>query len=257
MLVPIVRMLQRGGVTWAEFADLGKEVFVDVAGRDYGLQGRPTNASRVAMITGLSRREVARVRKILKGNETPKSPPGSSIAQVLSGWHLDPDFVGADGKPARLPANGGQQSLSGLLDRYGGDTPHGALTKELLQLELVAYLPGGIYEVRAREYVRSALDPDALRQAGIALHDHGATLAHNVDAVQNKRPRFEGMASNPLVAREHVEDFYAYLDERGQAFLEDVDGWLAEHQEAEPGSASSTSVRLGAGVYLIHDEDKR
>jgi hypothetical protein len=52
-------------VTWAELADLSKEVFVDVAGCDYGLQGRPTNASRVAMITGLSRREVARLRNIL------------------------------------------------------------------------------------------------------------------------------------------------------------------------------------------------
>ena len=46
-------------------------VYVDVAGRDYGLQGRPTNASRVAMITGLSRREVSRVRKTLATRDEP------------------------------------------------------------------------------------------------------------------------------------------------------------------------------------------
>jgi hypothetical protein len=257
LLVPIVRILQRSGVTWAEFADLSKEVFVDVAGRDYGLQGRPTNASRVAMITGLSRREVARIRKILTGAEPPKKSPLSSIAQVLSGWHLDPDFLDADGRPVPLPGDGDRQSFRALLDKYAGDTPHGALTKELLQLELVGKSADGVYEVRAREYVRSALDPDMLRQAAVALHDHGATLAHNVDGERQTPPRFEGMASNPRVALHHVEDFYGYLEERGQAFLEEIDAWLAKHQEKQTTPEQSNGVRLGAGVYLIHDEDKR
>jgi len=258
-LAPIVRLLQRSGVTWAEFADLSKEVFVDVAGRDYGLQGRPTNSSRVAMITGLSRREVARVRKILAGVEPAKSPPGSTIAQILSGWHLDPEFLGADGKPAPLPAEGDVKSFKALLKKYAGDTPHGALTKELRKLELVAESTPGIYQVCAYEYVRSPLDPDMLRQAGAALHDHGATLAHNVDAEREAAPRFEGMATNPLVATRHIKAFYDFLDERGQAFLEEVDAWLAEHQIDEAGTSRTQQkgVRLGAGVYLIHDEDKR
>jgi len=126
-----------------------------------------------------------------------------------------------------------------------------------LKLELIAESSPGIYEVRANEYIRSPLDPDMLRQAGVALHDHGATLAHNVDAERQTPPRFEGMASNPLVAARHVKEFYEYLDDRGQAFLEDIDAWLAKHQEQETGSRKSKGVRLGAGVYLIHDDDKR
>jgi len=257
LLVPIIRLLQRSGVTWAEFADLSKEVFVDVACRDYGLQGRPTNSSRVAMITGLSRREVARVRKILTGLEPAKASPGSSIAQILSGWHLDPEFLEADGQPARLPAEGDHKSFQALLKKYAGDTPHSALTKELLKLALVVESRPGTYEVRANEYIRSPLDPDMLRQASVALHDHGTTLVHNVDAERQTPPRFEGMASNPLVASRHVKAFYEYLDERGQAFLEDIDAWLAKHQEQETTSRKSKGVRLGAGVYLIHDDDKR
>ena len=256
LLVPVVRLLQRSGITWAEFAELGKEVFVDVAGRDYGLQGRPTNASRVAMITGLSRREVGRVRKTLAGAEDPKQSPGSSIAQVLSGWHLDADFLGADGGPMRLANDGDGASLAALLKRYAGDTPHGALIKELLQLGLVAEVEPGVYEVRARDYIRSPLDPDMLRQVGVALHDHGMTLAHNVDSERTEPPRFEGMASNPRVARRHIEDFREYLDARGQAFLEEIDAWLSEHRADKTESSSSESVRLGAGVYLIQDETK-
>jgi hypothetical protein len=257
LLVPVVRLLQRSGVAWAEFAELSKEVYVDVAGRDYGLQGRPTNAARVAMITGLSRREVTRVRKTLAGVEAPKQSPGSSIAQVLSGWHLDPDFLNADGNPKRLPANGDDASFATLLKRYAGDTPHGALTKELEKLELIAEVEPGLYEVRAREYIRSPLDPDMLRQVGVALHDHGMTLAHNVDGERTEPPRFEGMATNPRIPGRHAEAFRKYLDQRGQAFLEEIDAWLAKHQVNETESSESESVRLGAGVYLIHDETKR
>ena len=257
LLVPVVRLLQRSGITWAEFAELGKEVYVDVAGQDYGLQGRPTNASRVAMITGLSRREVTRVRKTLAGLEDPKQSAGSSIAQVLSGWHLDTDFLDADARPVRLPAGGDGASLEALLKRYAGDTPHGALTKELLKLELIAEVEPGVYEVRAREYIRSRLDPDMLRQVGVALHDHGTTLAHNVDDERDEPARFEGMASNPRVAERHADAFREYLDQRGQEFLEEIDAWLAEHEADEHESSTSETARLGAGVYLIHDETKR
>jgi hypothetical protein len=33
-LGPIVRVLLRNGVTWSEFAELGKELFVDLARND-------------------------------------------------------------------------------------------------------------------------------------------------------------------------------------------------------------------------------
>jgi hypothetical protein len=254
LLVPIVRLLQRAGISWADFAELSKEVFVDVAGRDYGLQGRPSNVSRVAMITGLSRREVTRVRKILAGSEQGKPAAGGAIAQVLSGWHLDPDFVDSAGRPKSLPADGEGVSLGSLLRRYAGDTPHRAVIKELSKLELIEER-GGRYEVRAREYIRSPLDPDMLRQVGVALHDHGMTLAHNVNPDRREAARFEGMATHPRVAAQHVKAFHVFMEEHGQAFLEEVDGWLSRHQVPEGNSSVSQGVRLGAGVYLIQDDD--
>ena len=64
-LKPIVRFLLRHGVLWKDFAELAKETYVEIARAEYGIDGRPTNNSRVAMLTGLSRREVARVRDVL------------------------------------------------------------------------------------------------------------------------------------------------------------------------------------------------
>src|SRR5512134_387979 len=66
LLRPVVRLLLRCGVTWKEFAELCKVVYVEVAAADFGRRGRPTNASRIAILTGLGRREVKRVREVLE-----------------------------------------------------------------------------------------------------------------------------------------------------------------------------------------------
>ena len=259
LLAPVARLLLRSGVTWGEFAELSKEVFVDVARRDYGIQGRPTNNSRVAMITGLSRREVTRVRDVLIGEAQAPDPPSSRVAQVLSGWHVDPDFLDGDGHPAVLPSNGERRSIAALLKRYAGDLPHGAFLKELQQLGLVEKNGDGGFRVLARDYLRGAADPDIVRQLGVALHDHGVTLAHNVNKERTEPARFEGMASTPRLVPRYAGAFAKFAGERGQAFLEEIDAWLVRHETkgSEKKGADERGVRVGLGVYLIRDDARR
>ena len=251
LLTPIVRVLLRSGIQWSEFAELSKEAYVAVARDEYGLGGRPTNTARVAMITGLSRREAARVRGVLDGRDEPVLPPEDRISRVLTGWYLDPEFLGTDGKPRPLEA-AGPTSIEGLFKRYAGDVPHGALLKELLQLDLVEESADDKFRVKARDYVRGAQDPDIVRQMGVALHDHGTTLAHNVDSERTAPARFEGMATNTQISTEHVEAFHKLITERGQALLEEIDAWLSRHEAKNP--QQTASPRLGVGVYLIHDD---
>ena len=68
-LKPIAKMLLRNGIGYREFAEIAKSAFVDVATSEYGLRGRPTNISRVAVMTGVTRKEVRRIRdKIASGD---------------------------------------------------------------------------------------------------------------------------------------------------------------------------------------------
>ena len=61
ILRPIAKILLRCGIGFREFVEVAKAAFVDVASSDYGLRGRPTNISRVAVMTGLTRKEVRRL----------------------------------------------------------------------------------------------------------------------------------------------------------------------------------------------------
>ena len=66
---PIARIMLRAGVNWRELADVCKAIYVEVATEDFGIRGRPTNISRVAILTGLTRREVRRLRTLLQDDD--------------------------------------------------------------------------------------------------------------------------------------------------------------------------------------------
>ena len=123
VLKPVARILLRFGIGFREFAEVAKTAFVEVASEDFGIRGRPTNISRVAVMTGLTRKEVRRLRdKIEAGDDTlvVKTTP---LWDVLHHWHADKEYADAQGKPLVLPFSGKKKSFSELVRRYGGDIP--------------------------------------------------------------------------------------------------------------------------------------
>lgn len=254
LLKPILRFLLRQGVLWNAFSDLAKEVYVAVARAEYGIDGRPTNNSRVAMLTGLSRREAARVRDVLL-EVVPQEDErqGNRIARILTGWHTDPEFAASDGNPADLPAG----RFTVLLNCYAGDLPHTAVKKEMMSHGLIEETADGDVRVLQRDYVYSRLDPEIIRQMGVALHDHAATLDHNLNEERRSEPRFERLADNAKIPEEKVDAFQSYVEERGLQFLQDIDAWLSQHQVEDEDASIMRTVRLGAGAFLIRDDNQR
>src|SRR6056297_3174712 len=90
---PLVRLLLKHGIGYREFSDICKSSFVAVASDEFGLRGRKTNMSRVAVMTGLSRKEVKKVRNRLGDNtELPKYRMRRPEL-ILTKWHSDPAFL--------------------------------------------------------------------------------------------------------------------------------------------------------------------
>ncbi len=254
LLKPIARILIRGGISWKEFADLGKYAFVEAAGEDYGIAGRQTNASRVALLTGLSRREVARIRESRSPDQDSEESEvrETQIPRLLAGWHQDSDFLDRDGKPRELLKTDHAGEFGDLLKRYAGDIPPVAFTKELLRLKLIKEKDGK-YIVLSRVFTPDLSDPSLLRQAGLTLHDHASTVAHNLNNQREGGPRFERLVSNLNVSQETADKFHELLKTEGQQFLEQLDAWLSEHDQAKPTGRKNSSVRVGAGIYFIQD----
>ena len=262
LLRPIASLLLKCGMTWREFAEVSKGVFIAVASQDYGLNGRPTNVSRVSILTGVSRKEIARVRTLLEQESDPPPNKTTDATRLLSGWHQDPDFLTPAGKPRILPADGEGASFATLWRRYGGDVPVTSMRKELERAGAITILPDGTVRAERRYFMPRRFDPQWILNAGSMLRDLGAGIAHNLDAgalpvAPDGTPpprRFIGRATSDSVDPAALREFEAFVEKNGQEFLERVDNWLTEHEARPAPGAAQKRLRLGLGVFLIADE---
>src|SRR5262245_18164340 len=257
LLRPIARLLLMSGMTWKEFADMAKTTFVEVATEEFGIRGRPTNISRVSILTGIGRREVRKQRAALEQAAAAATPTYlNSATRVLAGWHQDRQFLGANDVPLELIPFGPPPSFEELSRRYGGDVPVGALLKELRAVGAVKEVDGGRLKVLQRAYIPLQVDPEKTLRAGSVFEDFGNTVVHDLTCGPGEQLRFERRASNALIDARAIPEFRALLEREGQAFLERVDAWLTSRAVSEH-ETSRRTVRLGVGLYHIQDDPAR
>ena len=245
---PIAGILLRAGIQWKEVAALGKAIYVEVASREFGIRGRPTNTSRIAILTGFTRREVARLRKLLAEDRFEENERLNHATRVLTGWYTDADFSTADGKPRAL-GNDGPSGFEALCRRFASDVPASTLRKELLSVGAIEERPDGRLLARTRYYMPTRTDPMQVLSSGSVLEDLGTTVEYNLFREDGDLPRFERRATNTRMPASAVKPFQAFLEQEGQAFLERVDAWLTEHESAA--DEEGDTVRLGLGAYFI------
>ncbi len=255
-LRPIARILMKSGIGYREFSEISKSAFVDVATSDYGLRGRPTNISRVAVMTGLTRKEVKRLReRISAGNQVDMQrviPP----AEIIEKWHSDSEFLDIGGRPKILDFVGPSPSFSALVKKYGGDIPPGALRTELKRVGAVKEDDSGRLIVQMkyfRPFDRNEQIQRALSQAvyGLALNiDHN--LSHDRDETWVERTAFSTRirSGDNLRVRRISQD-------RAIEFVESVNDLFSAYEtiysDDEPGHEFAT---VGVGVFYFEAEEQ-
>jgi hypothetical protein len=255
LLQPLARILLRSGITWKEAAEVCKTTFVEVATNEFGLHGRPTNISRVAIMTGLARRDVSRLRKLLDTEQPPDLGKINNATRVLTGWHLDADYLTNSGKPQVIEVEGEEKSFSALTKKYAGDFAPITMLRELLRVGAVVERADGTLQVLKRYYMPLQMDADAVFRAGSVLQDHGNTIDYNLVRGADDPTRFEGRATNANVRNVDVKAFRAFMEAEGQGLLERVDEWLTRHEPSADARRKYKTTRLGVGVYQIQDDE--
>ena len=243
-------MLLRCGMTWKEFSDLSKSVFVEVASDEFGIKNRPTNVSRVSILTGIDRKEVKRQRQLIAA-ETPVADGKTTDAtRVLSAWFQDNDYLNSDSDPAALAEQGPAPSFATLCGQYGGDIAATTLLKELLSTNTIERDANGELRPLRRYYQPAVSDDENLKFASQRLRELFETMNNNVFPSEKHAPIFGGYAANDTMSAEIIPKYREFLEQRGQEFLEEIDDWLTEHAPVA-GSKVKNPVRMGIGLYAI------
>lgn len=178
LLQPLARLFLRFGRGYREFADLSKAAFVIVASEDYGVHGRPTNVSRIAAMTGLTRKEVSRIRARIESDEAATAERGTPLQDIVAAWCSSDEFLDAQGQPAALPLQGGRGSFQSLIKQFAGDIPEGAMRKELQRIG-AASCSGDAMVLSPTRPDNSEAEEDMARRLRTGPYPLMAALAHN------------------------------------------------------------------------------
>lgn len=252
LLTPLVRILLRHGVSFGAFSDLLKQVYVTVAERDFTVPGRKQTTSRIAVLTGLHRKEVARLRRLPADAPDAMDERYNRAARVLTGWLRDRDFHAGDGEPAALAVDD-PAGFPALVQRYSGDMPARAVLDELERVGSVERTDDGRVRLVQHGYVPARDTAQKLQILGTDTRDLIATIEHNLGAAPDDA-RFQRKVSYDNVPEEYVEEFRALAARRSQELLEELDRWLAERdRDRAPATGGSGRVRLGLGIHAIEE----
>ena len=253
MFRPLVRILLRNGVSYRTFSDLAKWVYVDVATKEFDIKGRKQSTSRVSVITGLSRKEVKRMRQLPRPDDRVSSERYNRAARVIAAWRRESNFLDAKGKPAPLPMVGSGATFSELAKRFSGDVPARAILDELIRVGAVEQLEDGRFSLLTRAYIPESSDADKLHILGTDVGHLISTIDHNL------KPDPIGPFLQLKVAYDNLPDeilpaFRRLSAKKAQSLLESLDRWLAQRdRDVTPTVKGSGRNQAGLGIYYFEE----
>ena len=112
-------------------------------------------------MTGLTRKEVRRLRDELEGGRDRISVKTTPLADVLHHWHAQDEFTNSTGQPLTIPFSGDVASFSSLVRKFGGDVPAGAMRTEMKRVGAVRENDDGSLTVLDRSF-QASKDHDTL-----------------------------------------------------------------------------------------------
>lgn len=248
LLRPLVRLLMARGVTCPMLASLLKEVYVEVAERDFAADGPPSD-SRVTLLTGIHRKDVRRLRS--QAPAAAEEIPASVAlgAQIVAAWTSR--FRDAKGRPrplARLQSQGGAESFEALVASVSTDIRARAVLDAWVRLG-VAVLDGDDRVVlRNAAFVPSRGFAEKAFYFGHNVGDHLAAAAHNV--LGGKPPFLERSVHYDSLDAASVAKLAAAAEDAGMQALRSVNK-EAMQAEARDAKTEAPKQRITFGVYFF------
>lgn len=254
LLRPLIRLLLRNGISYGDFADLSRWVFMDVASKEFGIPGRKQTVSRVSVITGLTRKEVSRLQKIKTPDDSAIAHQYNRAARVISGWLRDAQFHDKKGHPANLRFDTGKNSFSALVKKHSGDVPPRAILDELLRVGTVALDENEKICLMADGFIPRTGERDKLHILGTDVQLLLSTIDYNLRQ-DSQTPRFQRKVAYDNLPAEALPEFRQVSAEKAQSLLIELDRHLsAQDRDLNPAVKGTGRKQAGVGIYYFEQD---
>jgi len=257
ILRPVVRLLIAHGVTFPAFSRIAKEVYIEVGTKHFPLPFKKQTDSRVALVTGITRKEIGQIRR---GQAKPPIETAhlnyGLATRVIGRWVSESSYQDEEGEPRLLPYEGdaGIPSFVALVGEVGGDIPPRAVLDELIRVGTVELSPAGEVRLLSRGYIPTGGTEEKLGILGSDAAELIAAIAHNIE-----RPAGEAFLQRKVyydnIGSEAAPELRRRVRDAGGRFVREMNRLLAGYdRDRHPDAPGGARKRAVVGVYYL-DED--
>jgi hypothetical protein len=252
LLHPLVKILLRYNIPYGTFCELAKWVYVDVASSEFVIQGRKQTDSRIATITGLSRKEVRRLRGLNPYDESGSPERYNRAVRVIGGWRKDKIFLDSKGLPRELPFEDAGTSFSSLVKSYSGDIPPRAILDEMLRAGVVELKREKI-KLLSKGYIVKKEESEKIQILGEDVSELISTINRNLDSEANGA-FFQRKVSYDNIPEEALIKLRKLLSDKGEDFTDSVDKIISRYDRDANPAVKEKGERRKAGLGIFYFE---
>jgi hypothetical protein len=254
VLQPLARLMIDHSVQHGQVVEMLKQLLVHESVARYGLSDREVSDTRVALLTGVHRKDVRRLRAAAGSIKKPRATLTVPSA-VVARWISDPRFLRLDQTPrvlARSPKVGtaGEPDFPALVAEVSRDVSARAVLDELLRLGAVELRPQGQVALLDQAFVPQGSPRELFDFLGANVGDHLSAAAHNLTPQRTVPPMLDQSAFSQDLSAQQAQALHSHARQLWAAMLQK---FLAAATLAEQRSQSAPEhnhrVRLGVYFY--------
>jgi hypothetical protein len=258
LLQPLARLMIDHGLQLPSMVELLKKALVAEALHTYGLQDKGSSDTRIALLTGVHRKDVKRLRDA-PPEAGPTPPLVPMAASVVARWISEPRYLQADRTPralARTPGKStpGEPDFTALVAEISRDVGARAVLDELVRLGVVQVTPDGLVRLVATAFVPQQGRDESFHFLARNVSDHLATAAHNLAPGREGPPLLEQSAFAQGLTAAQAEQLHQAARQLWAAALQQfLQSATVAEERSRPANGPGTRVRFG--VYFHQDTE--
>lgn len=253
---PLVRLLIEKGVTFPQFRELMKELYVQVADESFSIDDKKTSDSRIFVLTGIHRKDIKRIRQQNNPDDRQITSSASLSGELVARWNSMPEYLDDDGKPRAL-LKGGKNTEAGfeqLVSSVSKDVRPRVVLDEWLRLNIVRIKDDHVI-LNKSAFVTNKEFKEMAYYLGHNVHDHVASCVNNILA--EGEPMLERSVYYASLTEDSVNKLNTIASKKGDDLLQHLNKQAIKLYDADKHKVDATyRMRLGVYWYQTQLENK-
>lgn len=262
---PLVKLMLAKGITFPYLFETLKDIFVEVAEKDFKIDGKPSTDSHLSLLTGIHRKDIRRLRQNVRSN-TEVVPHAISLgARLVSVWTSDARYLDENNLPRPLPRftkQGGEISFEGLVAGVSSDIRSRVVLDEWTRLGVVHFDSQKRVCLNTAAFIPAHGFDEKVFYFGHNLHDHAAAATSNLlgenQPFLERSVYYDGLSAESIRYLVEKSEFY------GMESLLSINKEALELEKNEAVNDKAQHYRMTFGVYFysqpieqkLHDNNK-